>query len=150
VNVTVYPYQLKVIPRTALPVKFNKLAPINPNGESPPFPIGKAVTPKTYNSIMIHRRCFVVLSALLSLLSQNSRADPGVALRFLRADKHGFPSRPAMALERQGLRHRRVWGGYYLLDGLEAGLDGEAWLGSKPHLYAASPEVRYVFYQWTS
>jgi len=31
VNVTVYPYQFKVIPRTTLPVKFNKLAPINPN-----------------------------------------------------------------------------------------------------------------------
>jgi hypothetical protein len=31
VDVTVYPYQLKVIPRTTLPVKFNKLAPINPN-----------------------------------------------------------------------------------------------------------------------
>jgi hypothetical protein len=31
VDVTVYPYQLKVIPRTTLPVKFNKLAPIDPN-----------------------------------------------------------------------------------------------------------------------
>ena len=31
IDVTVYPYQLKVIPRTTLPVKFNKLAPINPN-----------------------------------------------------------------------------------------------------------------------
>jgi len=31
VDVTVYPYQLKVVPRSALPVKFNKLAPINPN-----------------------------------------------------------------------------------------------------------------------
>lgn len=31
VDVTVYPYHLKVIPRTALLVKFNKLAPIDPN-----------------------------------------------------------------------------------------------------------------------
>jgi hypothetical protein len=30
-NVTVYPYELKVIPWTTLPVKFNKLLPINPN-----------------------------------------------------------------------------------------------------------------------
>jgi hypothetical protein len=37
--------------------------------------------------------------------------------------------------------------GYYVLDGLEAGVDGEAWLGSKPHLYSVSPEVRYTFYQ---
>lgn len=31
VDVTVYPYELKVIPRTTQPVKFNKLAPNNPN-----------------------------------------------------------------------------------------------------------------------
>jgi hypothetical protein len=37
--------------------------------------------------------------------------------------------------------------GYYLLDGLEAGVDGEAWLGSKPHLYTISPEARYVLFQ---
>ena len=37
--------------------------------------------------------------------------------------------------------------GYYLVDGLEAGIDGEAWLGSRPHLYSVSPEVRYTFYQ---
>ena len=40
--------------------------------------------------------------------------------------------------------------GYYLLDGLEAGLDGEAWLGSKPHLYSLSPEMRYTFFQMES
>src|SRR5438445_9701360 len=28
--------------------------------------------------------------------------------------------------------------GYYIYDGLEAGVDGNAWLGSKPHLYEAS------------
>ena len=37
--------------------------------------------------------------------------------------------------------------GYYILNGLEAGIDGQAWLGSKPHLYSASPEIRYTFYQ---
>ncbi len=31
VDVTVYPYEIKTIPRSTLPVKFNKLAPINPN-----------------------------------------------------------------------------------------------------------------------
>jgi len=31
VDVTVYPYHLKAVPRTALPVKFNKLALVNPN-----------------------------------------------------------------------------------------------------------------------
>jgi hypothetical protein len=40
--------------------------------------------------------------------------------------------------------------GYYLMDGLEAGVNGEAWLGSKPHLYSASPEVQYTFYQMES
>src|SRR6266436_7481161 len=40
--------------------------------------------------------------------------------------------------------------GYFLADGLEAGLDGEAWLGSKPHLYSVSPEVRYTFFQMDS
>jgi hypothetical protein len=29
VNVTVYPYHLKIVPRTALPVKFNVLSPAN-------------------------------------------------------------------------------------------------------------------------
>jgi hypothetical protein len=38
--------------------------------------------------------------------------------------------------------------GYYLIDGLEAGLDSEAWLGSKPHIYTLSPGLRYVIYQW--
>jgi hypothetical protein len=34
---------------------------------------------------------------------------------------------------------------YYLLDGLEAGLDFEAWLLSNPNLYRVSPQVRYVY-----
>lgn len=44
-----------------------------------------------------------------------------------------------------------VGAGYYILDGLEAGLDGEAWLGSKPHIYSASPQLTYVLpleFQW--
>ena len=36
-------------------------------------------------------------------------------------------------------------GGYYLRDGLSAGLTGEAWLGPSPQIYDASPSVRYVF-----
>ncbi|MDD5304498.1 MAG: hypothetical protein PHS14_15485 [Elusimicrobia bacterium] len=36
-------------------------------------------------------------------------------------------------------------GGYYLRDGLSAGLTGEAWLGSRPQIYNVSPYVRYVF-----
>ena len=43
-----------------------------------------------------------------------------------------------------------VGAGYYLMNGLEAGLDGEAWLGSKPHLYSVSPEVRYTFFDFES
>jgi hypothetical protein len=38
--------------------------------------------------------------------------------------------------------------GYFLADGLEAGLDANAWLGDKPHMYTLSPSMRYVFYQW--
>ena len=34
--------------------------------------------------------------------------------------------------------------GYYLLDGLEVGLDYEAWLFAKPVIQRLSPEIRYV------
>jgi hypothetical protein len=36
-------------------------------------------------------------------------------------------------------------GGYYLRDGLSAGLTGEAWLGSRPQIFDGSPYLRYVF-----
>lgn len=39
-----------------------------------------------------------------------------------------------------------VGAGYYVLDGLEVGLDVEDWLGNGPRIYQVSPEVRYVFY----
>lgn len=35
--------------------------------------------------------------------------------------------------------------GIMLLDGLELGLDGEAWFGAKPKIYKVSPGIRYVF-----
>ena len=34
--------------------------------------------------------------------------------------------------------------GYYLLNGLEIGIDGEAWLGDDPDIYKLSPQVKYV------
>jgi hypothetical protein len=34
--------------------------------------------------------------------------------------------------------------GYYVIKGLELGLDGEVWLGSDPDMYKVSPQVRYV------
>ena len=37
-------------------------------------------------------------------------------------------------------------GGYYVLDGLELGLDFEAWLGNDPMLVKLSPQLRYVAY----
>ena len=36
--------------------------------------------------------------------------------------------------------------GYYLVDGLEVGLDTEAWLGGDPDLAKISPQLRYVFH----
>ncbi|OGW48485.1 MAG: hypothetical protein A2078_15710 [Nitrospirae bacterium GWC2_57_9] len=36
--------------------------------------------------------------------------------------------------------------GYYLRDGLELGLDADAWFGSTPRIYRASPGLRAVFY----
>ncbi|HXT01301.1 MAG TPA: hypothetical protein VN915_11540 [Elusimicrobiota bacterium] len=36
-------------------------------------------------------------------------------------------------------------GGYYLRDGLSAGVTGEAWLGSRPQIYNMSPYARCVF-----
>ena len=36
--------------------------------------------------------------------------------------------------------------GYYILNGLEVGLDYEAWLFAKPVMQRLSPEARYVFH----
>lgn len=36
-------------------------------------------------------------------------------------------------------------GGYYLRDGLSAGLSSEAWVGSQPQIADVSPYARYVF-----
>jgi hypothetical protein len=36
-------------------------------------------------------------------------------------------------------------GGYYLRDGLSAGLSSEAWVGSQPQIFDVSPYARYVF-----
>ncbi len=37
-------------------------------------------------------------------------------------------------------------GAYYAADGIEVGLDGEAWSGADPRIYRVSPGVRYIFY----
>ena len=34
--------------------------------------------------------------------------------------------------------------GYYVLNGLELGLDGEAWIGGNPDIYKLSPQAKYV------
>jgi len=34
--------------------------------------------------------------------------------------------------------------GYYVQDGLELGLDGEAWLGGDPDIYKLSPQATYI------
>jgi len=34
--------------------------------------------------------------------------------------------------------------GYYVKDGLELGLDGEAWLGGEPDIYKLSPQAKYI------
>jgi len=34
--------------------------------------------------------------------------------------------------------------GYFILNGLEIGLDGEAWLGGDPDIYKLSPQIKYV------
>lgn len=35
--------------------------------------------------------------------------------------------------------------GYYIANGLQLGVDGEAWLGNDPDIYKVTPEIRYVF-----
>lgn len=35
--------------------------------------------------------------------------------------------------------------GYFVANGLELGLDGEAWMGSSPQVYKLTPGVRYVY-----
>ena len=37
--------------------------------------------------------------------------------------------------------------GYYIVNGLEVALDGEAWWGNSPQLYRLTPGVRYTFWQ---
>ena len=37
--------------------------------------------------------------------------------------------------------------GYYLANGVDLGVDGEAWIGSEPGIYKISPGIRYVAYQ---
>ncbi len=34
--------------------------------------------------------------------------------------------------------------GFFVVDGLELGLDGEAWLGGEPDIYKVSPHLNYV------
>lgn len=36
---------------------------------------------------------------------------------------------------------------YYLIDGLNLGISGEAWTGGTPKIYKITPSVQYVFYQ---
>lgn len=36
--------------------------------------------------------------------------------------------------------------GYYVIDGLEVGLDGDAWFGNEPNIYRISPGLRYIIY----
>ncbi len=38
-----------------------------------------------------------------------------------------------------------VGGGYFIADGIEAGLDYESWSGNSPHIQQISPQVRAVF-----
>jgi hypothetical protein len=35
--------------------------------------------------------------------------------------------------------------GYYVLDGLELGIDAQVWLGGTPKIYKLSPQLKYVF-----
>jgi hypothetical protein len=37
--------------------------------------------------------------------------------------------------------------GYYVINGLEVGLDFEAWWGATPNIYRLTPSIRYVFWQ---
>lgn len=37
--------------------------------------------------------------------------------------------------------------GYYLVDGLEAGVDYEAWIGNTPTIQKVTPQLRYVLWQ---
>ncbi len=38
-----------------------------------------------------------------------------------------------------------VGAGYFLLDGLEVGLDADFWVGADPFIASLSPEMRYIF-----
>lgn len=38
--------------------------------------------------------------------------------------------------------------GYYVIDGLEFGLEGDAWFGNSPDIYRLSPGFRYVLYRF--
>lgn len=88
---------------------------------------------------------FVVVVVCLSFWQTNAGADAGVGTELFGQGRMRLSVSGGYGeLNNNGYGVLGVGVGYYLLNGLEAGLDGEAWLGSKPHIYTASPEVRYV------
>lgn len=39
--------------------------------------------------------------------------------------------------------------GYYIVNGLQIGVDGEVWVGSSPAIYKVAPQILYVFYRFS-
>lgn len=87
-----------------------------------------------------------VLASLLVLT-----LGPGVSGQAVAADPFSQGSMRASVIVGSGRafdeNYLIIGGGlaYYLTNGLEVGVDAEAWTGNDPKIYKFSPEARYVF-----
>jgi hypothetical protein len=89
----------------------------------------------------------VILSVLLSLASP-LRADVGVGTNLFSKGRTRVSATVGTGTAfNDTYTILGLGAGYFLTNGLEAGLDGQAWLGSGPSIYKLSPQLTYVVYQ---
>jgi hypothetical protein len=102
--------------------------------------LSKAGLPNTFAPLKVKR--FSSFVVLVLLAGQSAFAQVGAGFGAGR-------SRFSLSAGYSGVddRHYTIVGagaGYYFFEGFEAGIDGEAWMGDKPHIYAISPGLKYV------
>ena len=83
--------------------------------------------------------CCILGIVILCVLTSNSYADP-----------FGKGSSRVSFVVGSGYTFNETYiilglgAGYFVLNGLELGLDGQAWVGADPSIYKLSPQVKYV------
>jgi hypothetical protein len=92
---------------------------------------------------MKHIPWISVIPLLLVFTDHPARADAGAAASLFQQGRTQLSLGAGYGnFNNNGYFVADLGGGYYLLDGLEAGLDGEAWLGSQPQIYINSGGAR--------